>query len=513
MAKNPWTAHVTRWIERPDLFVREVFSATPDPWQDEILRAFPTEPYLAMCAAKGPGKSTVLAWLCWNFLLTRPHPNIAATSISGDNLRDGLWKELSYWRGKSKLIEAQFEVTAKRIFRKGMENTWFLTARTWPHSGDPKSQADTLAGLHAPYIMFILDESGGIPESVMVSAEAALSNCEEGHIIQAGNPTMSEGPLYRAARNRKNGPDASGNKQWYVVNINGDPDDPLRSPRMDLEWCRQQIRNWGRDNAWVRVNVLGQFPVGSISSLISEDEVRDSMRRFYRPYEIGIAARIMGVDVARQGMDSSVIACREGIQMHNMQRFRNIDNNQGASVTNRIWTEFEADACFIDATGGFGFGWIDALKLVGKTAIPVQFASTKIANPERYYNKRAEMYFLLVEWIRNGGALPPEESPGGRELMEVLTQTQYFHHNDRLQLEEKEQIKDRLSNASVDEADACALTFAEPVSPKQRQRGRAAPNMSAVGLYSPFAEMDRHRDTSYGTRNAAGTNYNPFARR
>jgi hypothetical protein len=44
-----------------------------------------------------------------------------------------------------------------------MMATWFMSARTWPRQGDAKSQADTLAGLHAPYIMFVLDESGGIP--------------------------------------------------------------------------------------------------------------------------------------------------------------------------------------------------------------------------------------------------------------------------------------------------------------------------------------------------------------
>jgi hypothetical protein len=247
--------------------------------------------------------TAVLAWLAWNFLCTRPQPNIAATSVSGDNLRDNLWKEMAYWRGKSKFIEAQFEWTTTRIFRKGMMATWFMSARTWPRQGDAKSQADTLAGLHAPYIMFLLDESGSIPESVMVSAEAALSSCTEGHIVQAGNPTMTSGPLYRAYRNRLNGPTANGGP-WYVVEITSDPDDPMRTPRVSIEWARQQIRNWGRADPWVMVNVLGKFPAGAINSLITEDEVREAMRRFYRPYEIGASSRVLGCDVARQGLDS-----------------------------------------------------------------------------------------------------------------------------------------------------------------------------------------------------------------
>jgi Domain of unknown function DUF302 len=63
--------------DHPAKMVREIFGARPDPWQEEALELFPTTPRIAMKACKGPGKSTVLAWLAWNYLLTRPHPKIA----------------------------------------------------------------------------------------------------------------------------------------------------------------------------------------------------------------------------------------------------------------------------------------------------------------------------------------------------------------------------------------------------------------------------------------------------
>src|SRR6185369_7280405 len=104
------------------------------------------------------------------------------------------------------------------IFRRGHKEVWFMSARTWPKSGNPQQQADTLAGLHADYVCFILDESGGIPQSVMVAAEAALSSCVEGHILQAGNPTALDGPLYAASKDRiENG------GGWRVFEITGDP--------------------------------------------------------------------------------------------------------------------------------------------------------------------------------------------------------------------------------------------------------------------------------------------------
>jgi flagellar biosynthesis GTPase FlhF len=109
-------AKLKQWRERPDTMVRELFGVEPDPWQDEALRAFPTSPRLALRASKGPGKTATLAWLAWNFLLTRPRPKIAATSVTADNLSDGLWTEMAKWQAKSPLLQHLFQWTKTRIF-------------------------------------------------------------------------------------------------------------------------------------------------------------------------------------------------------------------------------------------------------------------------------------------------------------------------------------------------------------------------------------------------------------
>jgi hypothetical protein len=68
------------------------------------------------------------------------------------------------------------------------------------------------------------------------------------------------------------------------------------------------------------------------------------------------------------------------------------------------WEDWQADACFID-TGGFGSSWIDNLRRLGREPTGIAF-SGRAADP-RYENKRTEMYFAAVDWIRKGGALPP----------------------------------------------------------------------------------------------------------
>src|SRR5688572_12123579 len=180
------------WREKPPGFVREVFGVTPDPWQDKVLEAFPHQPRMAMKACAGPGKTALLSWLCWNFLVTRPHPKIAATAISGENLRDNLWTEMSKWQHKSMLLMDQFEWQAERIFLKSSPQTWWMSARRWSKSATPDQQGNTMRGLHDDYVMAVLDESGGIPQAVMTTVENIGSSAIEWHIVQAGNPTHLE---------------------------------------------------------------------------------------------------------------------------------------------------------------------------------------------------------------------------------------------------------------------------------------------------------------------------------
>ncbi len=440
-------AQLAAWQDSPAAFVREQFGVVPDKWQEEVLEAFPRHPRLAMKACKGPGKTAVLAWLAWNFLATRLDPKIAATSITKPNLEDNLWSEMSKWQQRSPWLRAHFDWGKERIVCRGRPENWWMSARTWNRTTDRSQQGSTLAGLHADNILFILDESGGIPDAVMATAEAALASCVDGHIVQAGNPTHLDGPLWRACTSER--------RLWHVTEITADPDDPRRSTRVKAGWAKEQIEKYGRDNPWVMVNVFGKFPPGSLNTLIGPDECREAATRVYRPEDYARAPRVLGVDVARFGDDASVIFPRQGPLALPPLKLRNVDGIQGAGAVARKVADWRADAIFVDDTGGWGASWIDNLRLLGHAPIGVGFSSRP--NDPRYDNKRTEMYFETVEWIKKGGAIP--EIP---ELVAALSQTTYSFRGDRLLLEPKEQVKARLGY-SPDDADALALTFAQPV--------------------------------------------------
>lgn len=441
-------AKIARWRSDPIAFVREEFGVEPDDWQVEFLTAYNNEQRTAAKACKGPGKTAALAWAAWHFLVTRPHPKIAATSISGDNLADGLWTEMAKWQGRSAFLREAFVWTKTRIFAVDHPETWWMSARQWSKSADSQRQSDTLAGLHADHIMFLIDEAGGVPDAVMAAAEAVLANEDsEAKILICGNPTHLEGPLYRACTTEAS--------MWHVIEITGDPDDPRRSKRISIKWANEQIAKYGRDNPWVLVNVFGRFPPSSINALLGPDEVEAAMRRVIRPEVYNKQAKILGVDVALQGDDRTIVAPRQGLACFKPKELRSDDPKELAGAVAVFARRWNPDAIFVDNTGGWGSGVLSWLNEWGVVATGVQFSGKALDNV--YYNKRTEMIHELAYWIKGGGCLPYDP-----ELKEELCAQTFTHKKSQLLMEDKDIIKDKLGR-SPDLADAYALTFAYPV--------------------------------------------------
>lgn len=481
---------IAEWRASVRKFAWDNFEFTPDVWQAEVFDYWDAgEQRIAMQACKGPGKTAELAILIWHFLATRPHANVAATSITGDNLADCLWTELARWHRKSALLMRAFDWTKTRITCRDHPETWWASARTWSQSANAETQGQTLAGLHANYMLFVLDETGGMPEAILVAAEAALASGIEVRIVQAGNPIQCEGPLWVAANRDR--------RLWKIVEITGDPDDPKRSPRIDPTWAAEQIKSHGRENPWVMANVLGKFPSASPLSFIPAGLVEAAAKR---EATANITDPLLiGVDVARFGDDKTVIRFRKGrdARTHAPIKLRNMDNIQVAARVAQVAREMQADAIFVDG-GGNGGGVVDALRAMHVPYVyEVHFGGEPdnivvTGEAAHYANKAAEMYGALKAWLA-GGAI--DDDP---ELRIDLTARRYAfkirNGREAIILEPKDAMKQR-GLASPDDGDAFALTFALPIQPHARAgfHGAAAirgPGNQAITDYDPFAWAD-----------------------
>lgn len=476
---------IRRWRTDPVQFVRDNFGVEPDLWQLDALAAGGGEanPKRKLClkACTGPGKSATLAWLGWHrlacFAAKGEHPKGAALSITSDNLKDNLWAELSKWQSRSPFLSSAFTWTKEKIYANDHPETWFLSARSFAKDANAEAIGRALSGLHSEFPFILLDETGDMPVPVGKAAlQIFTGGPKDAALIQAGNPTSTDGLLYDSCVN--------GAESWVIITITADPDDPKRTPRVSVAHAQEMIDTYGRDNPWVMATILGLFPPAGFRSLLGIEEVNAAMDRHYREDDYDFAARILGVDVAREGDDSSVIFPRQGLVAFKPQVMRNVKTIEGAGFVSLKEDEWQSDATFIDNTGGFGGGWIDQLQMLKRTPIGIHFASA--ASDGRYANKRAEMWFKMAEWVKGGGALPKIPA-----LIAELTTPTYSFRGDRLLIEPKEEIKKRLGR-SPDLADALALTFAHPVHPRPR------------GL---LAELQGR------TQGRAVTDYDPMARR
>ena len=179
-------------------------------------------------------------------------------------------------------------------------------------------------------------------------------------------------------------------------------------------------------------------------------------------------AIIMGLDPARGG-DRTAVCIRQGSEVKYTKTWSTPDTTVILGVVRELFEDGKhgfIDRLFIDI-GGLGGPLYDSLSKMpfAIRVTPVNFGSRKVFNPRRYYNKRAEMWGNLRDWLEDDTI--PSNIPDSDSLQADLCAPGYSYDNEqRYLLESKEKMKAR-GVISPDEGDALALTFAEPVLSRQ----------------------------------------------
>ena len=169
---------------------------------------------------------------------------------------------------------------------------------------------------------------------------------------------------------------------------------------------------------------------------------------------------VIGLDIARAGSDKTVFCLRKGRWVMKFDVIKGYDTVEVADKLTNYITELHPARAFLDL-GNSGAGVYDIMKARGFAGIVkgINFGG-KAIQPDRYKNKRAEMYATANEWIKQE---LPVQLPNDDLLFEELTTIERVKvAGDTLQLEDKELFKKRIGR-SPDRADAFVLTFAEPV--------------------------------------------------
>jgi len=450
---------LARWRLDPVDFVVTELGEQPQPWQVKAFRLFPGACRLALKACKGPGKTWWLARAAWNFFGTRAESKVAVTSITEQNLEDGLWSELrAVWK-RSAFLRANFVFQAERIYPRWSDpESWFISARKWKRGANPRELEETLAGLHAGSCMFLLDEVSGYPTAVVEAAEGVLATNGDCKVVKAGNALYAWGPLYDACTRYR--------ASHEVVEVTGDPDDPDRSPNVSLKWARDYIAKYGRQSPWVQTNVLGVFPRNVTEGLVSIKDVMDAYGREADPGGTPLRRdrRTIGADIARRGKAASVFAFREGDYVVKLEEHHGLRTNETAGELKRAIAEWEPEVAFVDDSG-IGGAVVDILLADGTfdQLVPLH-PSEASQRPEYHLNRRSEMAESIQIRFQNGTislAVEIGQEQADTSFEREITSLRYtFSATGKRKLEDKDQYIARVG-ISPDRYDAIALAFAD----------------------------------------------------
>ena len=167
---------IIHWGKNPVLFCKKFFDFSLDPWQEEALNALVTHDRVAFVASKGVGKSFLEAVAGWWWMFTRPKAQVICTSTDADNLKRGLWKEIEGLYKKSDLLRGFAEMNSEEAYARHDRAEWFMAAKSWRQKVDPIEQAQALAGLHGPAMMWLGDEAGSYHHAIVASGSAMMAN-------------------------------------------------------------------------------------------------------------------------------------------------------------------------------------------------------------------------------------------------------------------------------------------------------------------------------------------------
>lgn len=429
----------------PVVWIREVLGETPWSKQQEIAYSVRDHRRTAVQSCHDVGKSYIASRLiAWWISAHAPGEAFVVTSApTFQQVRAILWREIGKAHTKGNLIGHT------------NETEWKIGKELVGFGRKPSDYSPTaFQGIHARYVLVVLDEACGIPESLWDAADTLITN-ESSRILAIGNP---DDPTSEFAKI------CNPNTDWHKIRISAfdSPNftgevipDQVRDMLVSQTWVEEKRKKWGESHPFWQSKVLGLFPQQSATALLPLNWVLDATRRDLPPTEESKVA--LGVDVARFGNDRTVVALRQGERGRVIYRNNGNDTMETAALVKRYIKSYKAHIAGID-TVGVGGGVYDRLYEENEPVFEM-VAMGRAKDYATYANCRAEWYWHLRELLERGEIDLDEDD---EDLISELAGMQFkIDSRGRILIESKEDMRKR-GLPSPDLADAIALAFSAP---------------------------------------------------
>lgn len=463
-----------------------------EPWsiQRELMASVVQHRRTAVPAAHGPGKSWTAGRIaCWWIDTHRPGEAFVVTTAPTDpQVKAILWREM------------------KRAHARGGLDGVILENAQWKAYGELIAMGrkpadydeDAFQGIHAPAVLVVIDEAGGIPKTLWTAALTLMTN-EEARILAIGNPDDPDGEF--AAICEGADPELGGMsaKGWNVIPIPvfktpaftgeavpapteralttrlwaGEFASDMGGPALaeahealteavtggltidaGLEAIGEPMAEVILSSPLYVAKVLGRFPQDASDGVCPWSWLRACQNL----HLIADGPRHLGIDVGGSDThDSTVIYERIGAKVGRRWTVRSSDPTRVLDACVEAIDEAEPDQVKVDSIG-IGWGLLAGLRLK-RPNVPFEGVnvSEAAAEPHRFVNKRAEIWWEVARALSKDRAWDLTQATEST-LAELAAVRWREDKAGRIVIESKDDIRRRLKR-STDNADALLLAF------------------------------------------------------
>ena len=426
------------------------------PYQEEVIGSLPEKKRIAVRGPHGLGKTTVSSLVVLWFALTRDAQQrdwkCVTTAGAWRQLEKFLWPEIRKWARLlkwEKLGRPEFDSR-----RELMKLT--LSLKFGEAFAAASDKPELIEGAHAMSILYIFDESKSILSETFDAAEGAFSGAgedtdDEALALAASTPGEPAGRFFEIHRRKP------GTEDWHPRHVT--LDEAIAAGRVSRDWASQRAKLWGIQTAVYQNRVLGEFYSSDEDAVVPLAWVEAANDRYRQWEEAGkpdSEPHVIGVDVARSGLDKTILAIRHGDVVAEIRATSREDTMMTAGRVKGLLDADSRAQAIVDVIG-IGAGVVDRLREQDAPVLPFHAsAATKRRDATGelgFVNLRAAAAWNLREMLdpSRGAtlALPPDD-----ELLGDLTSLHWKPvTRGSLQVESKDDIRKRLGR-STDRGDA-----------------------------------------------------------
>lgn len=410
-------------------------------WSKQLEVVYALQKYKKVCVRScfSVGKSFLASRIAIAFSQTHPNSIVAITAPTFNQVKNIIFREIHVAHAKSRI----------KLLGEPTTIEWNVTKGKWYMTGFSTDKPDRVQGKHSKSLLAIVDESSGVEDNIIEAVESWGASGDSYELL-IGNPLRASGKFYNSFFD----------PAFYKINISayGSPNftgeyvpEYLKQSLINKSFVDMIIQGHGKDSAYYKIAVLGEFPSTEDNNLFDSKEITRAMEVSNIVSEDDSIT--LTADIAYTGADLTVIIAWRGNNVIAIHKIRKNDVPEVTGWLINYYKEYHAGSIIIDSTG-FGVGVYDLLK-DDYPVMGVNFGTNAIES-NKYTNIRTEMYFNLFYAFRDGKISIPKNEDIRDEL---LVQAYSFDKMGRFALFKKSLLKPKLGR-SPDIADALALKFA-----------------------------------------------------